>query len=90
MPTHPVLIAGEWRAARATGTFRADNPAAGEPLPDEYPVSAWEDVDAALSAGMQVRLAVRPGNAPVPSRHGYDTIRSLNELAFASHKTKLL
>jgi 2,5-dioxopentanoate dehydrogenase len=59
MPTHPVLIAGEWRAARATGTFRAENPAAGEPLPDEYPVSAWEDVDAALSAATQAMPALR-------------------------------
>src|SRR5512135_3170471 len=50
MPTHPVLIAGQWRAAKATGTFRAENPAAGEALPDEYPVSSWEDVDAALTA----------------------------------------
>ena len=50
MPTHPVLIAGQWRPAQATGTFRAENPAAGEPLPEEYPVSAWEDVASALEA----------------------------------------
>jgi 2,5-dioxopentanoate dehydrogenase len=50
MPTHPVLIAGQWRPAKATGTFRAENPATGEALPDEYPVSGWEDVDAALTA----------------------------------------
>ena len=45
------------------------------------------ELDAAVNAGMQVRLVVRPGNAPVPARHGYDTIRSLDELAFASDKT---
>ncbi len=33
MPTHPVLIAGEWRAAKASGTFCAENPATGETLP---------------------------------------------------------
>ena len=59
MPTHPVLIAGQWRPAKATGTFRAENPAAGEALPDEYPVSAWEDVDAALAAATEAMPAMR-------------------------------
>jgi enolase-phosphatase E1 len=39
------------------------------------------ELDAAKSAGMQVRLVVRPGNAPVPADHGYQTVRSLNEIA---------
>jgi len=59
MPTQPVLIAGRWHGARATGTFRAENPAAGEPLPDDYPVSAWEDVDAALAAATDAMPALR-------------------------------
>jgi alpha-ketoglutaric semialdehyde dehydrogenase len=59
MPTQPVLIAGQWRAAKATGTFRAENPATGEALPDEYPVSAWEDVDAALVAASEAMPALR-------------------------------
>ena len=59
MPTHPVLIAGQWRAARATGIFRAENPATGEALPDEYPVSAWDDVDAALTAACETMPALR-------------------------------
>jgi NADP-dependent aldehyde dehydrogenase len=59
MPTHPVLIGGQWRAAKATGTFRAENPATGAALPDEYPVSAWEDVDEALAAAAEVMPALR-------------------------------
>jgi NADP-dependent aldehyde dehydrogenase len=59
MPTHPVLIGGRWRAARAAATFRPENPAAGEPLPDEYPVSTWEDVDAALAAATEAMPALR-------------------------------
>jgi len=59
MPTHPVLIAGQWRAARATGAFRAEKPATGEALPDEYPVSAWEDVDAALTAASEAMPVLR-------------------------------
>lgn len=50
MAEHPVLIAGKWRPAMASKTFQAVNPATGEPLPDTYPVSVWEDCDAALTA----------------------------------------
>ncbi len=59
MSTQPVLIAGQWRAARATGTFRAENPALGQPLPDEYPVSDWADCDAALAAATAAAEALR-------------------------------
>jgi NADP-dependent aldehyde dehydrogenase len=47
MPAQHVLIAGYWRPAFASGTFRTENPVAREPL-DEYPVSTWEDCDEAL------------------------------------------
>src|SRR3974390_1267742 len=50
MSLQPVLIAGQWRPANATGTFHAENPATGETLPDEFPVSSWADCDAALTA----------------------------------------
>ncbi len=50
MSLQNVLIAGQWRPAQSTGTFRAENPATREPLPDEYPVSGWTDCNAALSA----------------------------------------
>src|SRR3954453_12816939 len=52
MPTQPVLIAGRWRPAKYSGTFRAENPATKEPL-DEYPISSWEDCDEALSAAAE-------------------------------------
>jgi enolase-phosphatase E1 len=39
------------------------------------------ELDAAQTAGMQVRLVVRPGNAAVPADHGYQTVRSLDEIA---------
>ena len=42
---------------------------------------AIKELDAACTAGMQVRLVVRPGNTPVPAGHGYDTVRSLDEVA---------
>jgi alpha-ketoglutaric semialdehyde dehydrogenase len=48
--TAPILINGQWRAARATSTFHASNPSTGAPLEPSYPVSSWEDVDEALDA----------------------------------------
>ncbi|HUD48508.1 MAG TPA: aldehyde dehydrogenase family protein [Candidatus Baltobacteraceae bacterium] len=59
MTTNPVLIAGQWRAAKSGGTFHAENPATGETLPDEFPVSAWADCDAALSAAAQAAIELR-------------------------------
>ena len=47
----PVWIAGEWRQSRSTGSFRAENPALGEPLPESYPISSWDDALEALEAG---------------------------------------
>jgi 2,5-dioxopentanoate dehydrogenase len=46
----PILIAGHWKNSAASGTFRAENPATRQPLPDEYPVSTWQDCDEALAA----------------------------------------
>jgi alpha-ketoglutaric semialdehyde dehydrogenase len=59
MPSHRVLINGDWRDARATATFHAFNPATGEALPDEYPVSDWTDCDAALAAASDAAATLR-------------------------------
>ena len=59
MPTEPVLIAGQWRKANAAGTFHAENPASGQPLPGEYPVSAWTDCDDALAAAAEAMPGLR-------------------------------
>jgi len=54
-----VLIAGAWRAAKSTGTFHAENPATGEKLPPEYPVSGWADCDDALNAAAEAAVLLR-------------------------------
>jgi alpha-ketoglutaric semialdehyde dehydrogenase len=59
MPLQPILVAGHWRAAHSAGVFRAENPATGESLPDEYPVSAWADCDEALDAAVAAARALR-------------------------------
>ena len=53
MPTQPILIAGQWRPAHATSFFQAENPALGQKLPDEFPISDWADCDAALTAAVE-------------------------------------
>src|SRR4051794_31260932 len=59
MSLHPVLIAGQWRPAQSSGTFRSENPATGESLPGEYPTSTWADCDALLSAASEAAAVLR-------------------------------
>jgi 2,5-dioxopentanoate dehydrogenase len=59
MGVQPVLINGEWRRADAVGTFRASNPATGEALPEEYPISGWSDCEAALTAATRAATELR-------------------------------
>ena len=65
MSTHPVLIGGAWRAAKASGTFGSENPATGEKLSDEFPISTWADCDAALDAAVEAARELRA----VPPEH---------------------
>ena len=59
MTVQPILIDGRWRQARAAATFRAENPATREPLPDEYPISTWDDCDEALAAADRAFAVLR-------------------------------
>src|SRR5271156_1152447 len=59
MPTRPILIAGQWRAAKSCGTFCAENPATSERLADEFPVSTWADCDDALNAAAEAESILR-------------------------------
>jgi len=55
-----ILIAGQWKEARnPLGTFQAVNPANKAVLPEMYPVSGIEDIDALLQAGKEAALALR-------------------------------
>jgi NADP-dependent aldehyde dehydrogenase len=59
MTAQPILIDGRWRPAHAAATFRAENPTLGEPLPDEYPISTWQDCDEALAAADRAFAVLR-------------------------------
>jgi NADP-dependent aldehyde dehydrogenase len=59
MALQAVLIDGKWRPAQANGAFRAENPATKSPLSEEYPISSWDDCDAALTAAHAAAAALR-------------------------------
>jgi len=61
----PVLIDGSWRAADASGGFQASNPSTAQKLPATFPISSWNDCDAALrsAAGAFEALASTPRSA---------------------------
>jgi enolase-phosphatase E1 len=62
------------------GSYRGIATAVGIPAEDFVFLSdVTNELDAARAADMQVRLVLRPGNAPVAVNHGYEEIRSLNE-----------
>lgn len=54
-----VLINGEWREAQSSGSFSASNPNTREKLSEEYPVSTWDDCDAALAAAAEAFVTLR-------------------------------
>ena len=62
MTTHPVLIDGQWKASAGKKTFQAVNPATKEPLPGDYPVSPWSEVEEAINAAARAAEAVRGWN----------------------------
>ena len=59
MSIHPVLIDGQWRPSTGTGVFQAINPTTTEPIPEQYPVSPWSEVEVAIHAASRAAEAVR-------------------------------
>ena len=59
MAIEEVLVAGGWRKAAAKSTFQAKNPATGQTLEGEFPVSEWQDCDAALAAAAAIAKELR-------------------------------
>jgi len=59
MSQAPVLIAGQWRVAKSSSGFHAENPATGEKLPAEFPISNWPDCETALDAAAASAVVLR-------------------------------
>jgi len=45
-----VLINGEWRASSGTKSFQAVNPGTRGPIPGDFPVSPWSEIEEAIQA----------------------------------------
>lgn len=48
MTMQPVLIGGRWQASTATAGFAAIDPKTRQPLPEQYPVSPWSEIETCL------------------------------------------
>lgn len=59
MSIQPVLINGQWTTSTATRSFHAVDPQTRQPLPAEYPVSPWEEVERAIAAAADVARQTR-------------------------------
>jgi NADP-dependent aldehyde dehydrogenase len=59
MALEKILVAGGWRTATAKSTFHAADPATGETLEGEFPVSEWQDCEDALNAAAAVAVELR-------------------------------
>ena len=44
----------------------------------------WEEAEAATKAGLQVRLSVRPGNAPLPADNQFVTVTNFEDILFSA------
>ncbi len=55
----PILIAGDWRAARKPeGDFRASNPTTGALIGQRFPISGADDIEAAIAAAVDASAAL--------------------------------
>lgn len=58
MSVQQILLDGKWTASAGTKRFQAVNPKTAEPLPDEYPISPWEEIERVLAAADRAAKAV--------------------------------
>lgn len=94
MTLQKVLIAGQWAESVATSRFHAVNPKSTEPLPEEYPISPWPEIERALqsAAAAANQVANWPGERFVAFLERYaDRIdqRAADLVAMAHQETAL-
>ena len=67
MDIAPVLIDGKWRSTQGIFTFHANNPVTGEALPLGFPISDWDDCDAALTAAADAAATATAATPAAPA-----------------------
>ncbi|MBL4883227.1 MAG: aldehyde dehydrogenase family protein [Planctomycetaceae bacterium] len=94
MATANILVNGSWVPSKSEERFQAVNPATGEAIGMEYPVSQWEDLDAVLNAAQAADEIVRdwPGSRFAQFLEAYaDEIEvNADELAEVAHQETAL
>ncbi len=87
MTVQPVLIDGQWQESAGTDAFQATSPATKSPLPGQFPVSPWSEVEQALQAADTAFAVVRqwPGERFARFLEAYaDAIESRSDPIVAS------
>lgn len=59
MTSQPILLNGVWHESKSEETFQACDPSTRKWLPDEYPISSWDECDAALDAAVAAAEVMR-------------------------------
>ncbi len=54
-----VFVSGNWQDSKHRETFQATNPNTAEKLSPTFPISSWDDCDAALDAAAQAAVELR-------------------------------
>ena len=54
MSIERVLIDGKWRVSSGSQIFQSVNPVTRLPLPREYPISPWPEIEQAIAAAARV------------------------------------
>ncbi len=94
MTTHPILIDGQWRPSAGTQVFQAVNPKTKEPLPENYPVSPWSEVEEVIQVAARAAETVRnwPGSRFADFLEAYANLieeRAAELIAMANQETGL-
>ncbi len=58
MTLQKILLAGKWIESTGSQRFHAVNPKTTEPLPEEYPISPWPEIERALESADAAAKAV--------------------------------
>lgn len=94
MTTANILINGQWVASESEDRFQAVNPATGETIETQYPVSQWADLDAILSAAQAADEIVRdwPGERFAQFLEAYADLIEANadEIVTVAHQETAL
>ncbi|MBL8824733.1 MAG: aldehyde dehydrogenase (NADP(+)) [Planctomycetia bacterium] len=86
--TH-ILVDGSWRASQSGATFQAMNPKTMQPLPGQFPISTWADLEPMLAAASKAfeQLRALPDEQRALFLESYATLIEKNKSQLAELAT---